>query len=171
MTRSNLYNALLFNVAWLLCVKFGDAVAVLTCITVLVLHFCYITDNKKEWMLLCQVLLLGILIDSLLIALDVLVSVDGSLLPPLWLSALWLLFASTLNHCFSWLQGRWFLAVLLGATAGPFSYWAGTNLSDVSLGLPLTHSLLAIALCWSVVFPVCLLLAKRNKNQHSEYIF
>lgn len=163
--NSKIYNALLFNIAWLLCVKFGDAVAVITCIVVLVLHFRFITTNSKESLMLIQVLVLGVFVDGLLIATGVLIDDAGSLtlqlFAPIWMMALWLLFATTLNHCFVWLQSRLLTASLLGAVAGPLSYWVGTNLSSLNLAMPLIQSLFIVGLIWALVFPLCLLLAKR----------
>ena len=162
--NSQFFNALFFNIAWFLCVSFGNAVAVLTCIVVLYLHFRFVSDDMKELLLITKVFVLGVFVDALLITMGVLINTDNSLLSdwiaPIWMMALWLLFATTLNHCFVWLQSRLLTAALLGAIAGPFSYWVGTNLSSLSLALPLSYALLVVGLVWALVFPVCLLLAK-----------
>ena len=166
--NSKFFNALLFNLAWFLCVSFGNAVAVLTCVVVLFLHFRYISKDIKELLMLVQVVMIGVLVDGLLITSGVLINADDSLLSELiaqiWMIALWLLFATTLNHCFVWLQSRLLTAALLGAIAGPFSYWVGTNLSSLSFALPLMNSLLIVGLVWALVFPLCLLLAKRYNH-------
>lgn len=181
LTRKVL-NAILFNITWLLCVNFGDTVAVITCIIVLAVHFCYISKNRKEIFLLLQVLLLGVVVDSLLIASGVLIADAHTMLAPIWMAALWLLFATTLNHCCAWLQPiavthsknndktkpdymAWLLVAFVGAVAGPLSYWAGTNFSAMSLALPLVNSLLVISLVWALILPLCLRLAQRHNNK------
>ena len=47
---------------------------------------------------------------------------------PHWIVAMWVLFASTLNVSLRWLRGRWALATLLGAVAGPLAYYGGAGL-------------------------------------------
>jgi hypothetical protein len=75
---------------------------------------------------------------------------------PLWMVALWVNFAGTLNGCLTWLRGRYLLAALLGLAGGPFAYYAGARLGAVALGAPIGGSLAGIAVEWAVAMPFLL---------------
>ena len=53
-------------------------------------------------------------------------------LAPYWIVALWMLFATTLNVTFRWLQPRPALAAALGAVFGPVSYIAGAAVGVIT---------------------------------------
>jgi len=72
---------------------------------------------------------------------------------PLWVAALWVLFAATLNSSFSWLSRRPLLAAALGALAGPLSFMAGVELgAGEYLAAPL-HASAVLAVLWGVALP------------------
>ena len=159
------FNASLFNIAWLVCVIFGNLAAVMACVVVLFLHFFLVSRNPSEASLLIKVFIFGWLIDTTLFSGRILASDGGGIFPPLWLSCLWLLFATTLNHCFAWFQHHKIAAVIVGAIAGPSSYFAGCQLSAVAIGEPSSTSLLIISLFWAVIFPVVLSWANRINDK------
>ena len=52
----------------------------------------------------------------------------GSLpIAPFWMLALWIAFATTLNHSMRWLMHRPVVAAIGGAVFGPLAYLAGRN--------------------------------------------
>lgn len=71
---------------------------------------------------------------------------------PIWMLGLWLAFACTLNVSLKWLQGRWWLAGLLGAIFGPLSYLAAEKLHAVVLTQGNT-TLLYIGIGWALLLP------------------
>jgi hypothetical protein len=75
---------------------------------------------------------------------------------PLWMVALWMIFATTLNASMAWLAGRYRLAAALGALCGPLSYVAGARLGAIELAASAGLSLVGIAVVWACVMP-CLL--------------
>lgn len=79
---------------------------------------------------------------------------------PLWIMALWLAFATTLNVSLRWLRGRLWLAAALGALFGPLCYAAAERLGALTLVTP-ASALLAQALGWAVLLPVTAALAAR----------
>ena len=83
-----------------------------------------------------QVVVLGFFVDSMLIRSGVIVLPNDVVIPPVWLICLWIVFSTLLNHSLRWLHSQLFFAVLLGALAAPFSYYAGIRLTDVSLAEP-----------------------------------
>ncbi|KFA26490.1 DUF2878 domain-containing protein [Xanthomonas vasicola] len=86
----------------------------------------------------------------------------GSLLAPPWILALWLGFALTLNHSLATVMQRPWLAVLLGAIFGPFSYWlAQRSWHAVKFQSPYLHAVLATGIGWGVACGVLSLYARR----------
>ncbi len=78
---------------------------------------------------------------------------------PVWMVALWGLFATTLTSSLRWLQGRWLIASLFGAVGGSLSYVAGARLG--ALDLPASASLWVVALLWALALPLMSELARR----------
>ncbi len=83
----------------------------------------------------------------------------GPYLPPLWMTALWANFATTLNVSLASLQTRPWLAALLGLVGGPAAYWGGAQLGAMSFLDP-TAGLIALALGWGILTPLLLGLAR-----------
>lgn len=82
---------------------------------------------------------------------------------PLWMPALWMLFASTLNSSLGWLAPRRILAAALGAVAGPFSYYAAIRVGAVELHPDLFYSLCVLAVTWTIATPALCALAARGR--------
>ena len=72
---------------------------------------------------------------------------------PLWMVALWMIFATTLNTSMAWLAGGYRLAAALGALCGPVSYVAGARLGAIELPAHASLSLVGIAIVWACVMP------------------
>lgn len=80
---------------------------------------------------------------------------------PLWMTALWVNFGTTLGGCLRWLQGRLLLAALLGGVLGPLAYLSGERLGAVWIGAPRLLALGAVAGVYLVATPALLALARR----------
>lgn len=171
MSKSkSLTNVAMFNGAWLCCVLGGNEIAIATALTVVMLHLRFTADDWREILLVVQVVVLGFFVDSMLIRSGVIVLPNDLVIPPVWLICLWIVFSTLLNHSLRWLHSHLYLAVLLGALAAPFSYYAGIRLTDVSLAEPRAWSLGLIAFAWAVAFPMCLWLAQRAAERFNESI-
>jgi hypothetical protein len=75
---------------------------------------------------------------------------------PLWMAALWMIFATTLNSSMGWLAGRYGLAAALGALFGPVSYLAGARLGAIEFPAHALVSLVGIATTWAIAMPALL---------------
>ncbi len=72
----------------------------------------------------------------------------------LWMAALWVNFATTLDESLAWLRGRPALAALIGLGGGPLAYWGGEKLGAIRLeGWP---ALAAVGVEWAVATPLLL---------------
>jgi hypothetical protein len=83
----------------------------------------------------------------------------GWLAPP-WMVALWVNFATTLNHSLRPLGRKPWLGAALGAVGGPASYWAGAELGAMRFH-DAGAALAALALAWGILTPLLLAMAAR----------
>ncbi len=127
----------------------------------LVLHLVLTANRSQELRFILVTGLLGTCLDSLLMlsGLYTFTNHTLSLLCPVWLTALWMGFASTLNHSMRWLHGRYGLASFFGAVSGPLSYYAGARLGALTFVPAAGVTLTALAIVWSLVVPGLLWLA------------
>lgn len=151
-------NGLLFNVSWFVIILSQSALiaGAILCFHLL-LHFVFIGRGFPELRLITVITVAGLILDSALFRFGVF-NLAGSAQSPLWLSCLWPVFATTLCHAFSWLQGRWIAAAVIGGVGGTASYVAGVGLTEISFGSALI-SPMVIAVLWVFLFPASLRLA------------
>ena len=84
------------------------------------------------------------------------------LVAPVWIVALWVGFALTLNHSLAALKSRLVLAAALGVIGGPLAYAIAARAWDaVDLGATPAAALLALALGWGIVTPLLVHVATR----------
>jgi hypothetical protein len=111
----------------------------------------------------------GFVIDSALVIGGLLIfttPVPWEWAAPVWIVALWVAFALTLNHSLAGLKKRPGLAVALGLLGGPLAYWiAARAWNAVELNGSALVALLAIGLIWAVITPLLLALAERLRAQ------
>jgi hypothetical protein len=165
-------NVVAFQVGWFSCVLgaahelpwAGTAIAA----AISVAHVARAARPAQEAKLILATVLIGALWDSSLAALGWLSFVSGVLIDataPHWILGMYALFATTLNISLNWLKGRWLIAALLGAAAGPLSYWAGARLGAVVL-LDQVPALVALGIGWAVMMPLLMALASRYDGIH-----
>jgi hypothetical protein len=132
---------------------------------VIAVHLIVARGRAGEWLLLVVSGLVGLVLDGLLKATGV-IAYAADLAPapwlaPVWIVALWLLFATMLNESLAWLQGRPALAAVLGAIFGPLSYLAGARLGAARFPRSTAVAMVALALIWGVALPLLLRVASR----------
>lgn len=149
-----LFNALWFNLFWLMAVMGREALIPLT-LLLLALHFLLASSLRHELWLVLVIALPGIVLDATLSHLNIYQFHNGELLP-LWLVEIWIAFAVSLPRSMGFLARFPVLSILLGGVGGTLSYFSGSKLGAVTLAEPLTTSLAIIALPWAILFPLCL---------------
>jgi hypothetical protein len=159
-------NVCAFQIGWFACVVgaargmplLGPAVVLI----LLGLHLLLTPDATRELRLIIAAGVIGSTIDTAVMMYGV-YSFAGQSLPwlcPLWITALWMNFATTLHTSLSWLARQYVLAAALGAVAGPFSYYAGVRLGALTLHTSLTTSMAVLALVWGMTLPSLLRVAE-----------
>lgn len=151
-TRSRIINALIFQIAWIVCVLGGSWVAITTTLVVLFLHLQQVREPRREAAFVIQTTVLGFLCDTALIQSGVLLTQES--LPPLWLTCLWALFATTVGYALRFFLQRPWLSMWAGGVFAPMSYFAGARLAGIDLMTPLWMALVYVALIWALVFPL-----------------
>jgi hypothetical protein len=164
-------NFVSFQAGWFACV-FGAAagqpwLGPAALVVLLGLHFAWPRPRRAEIALLVFAAVFGYAMDSLLVLAGVIEFPPAARLgwpSPVWMVALWVNLATTLNASLSWLRGRYVTAALVGALAGPLSYFAGARLEAIGFGLPAGLSLAAIAAEWAVSTPMLVAVAALTKR-------
>jgi hypothetical protein len=103
-------------------------------------------------------LVLGLVLEHVLLYAGVVRYAGDPAWVPVWMLALWPLFATTLNVSLAWFKPRLGLAALAGCVAGPLAYVGGAALGAIQLD---TSALWILALGWALAFPLLLALARR----------
>jgi len=155
------FNAAVFQLAWLACVLGGSWIAATVTVAVVALHLHTVADSRREAIFLAMCAAVGFVCDMALIQFGVMNT--GNMLPPLWLTCLWVLFGTTAGYALRFFHGRLALCVAGGAIFAPLSYFGGARLADVALLQPMWAALLIISLSWAVVFPLLMHLYTVNK--------
>lgn len=101
----------------------------------------------------------GYVIDSVLVLAGVLVFPEHARLggpSTLWMVALWVNLALTLDSSLGWLRGRFVLGAVVGAVGGPLAYLSGAQLGAAVLGPSVPIAMGAVAVAWSMALPLLL---------------
>jgi hypothetical protein len=169
MTRfPKLLNFILFQVCWFSCVLSGASghtkIGVIVALLVGGLQIASSKNRLNEFSFLLLACVLGTALDLIPMKYGMFSFVNPAAVPwgyPLWMSGLWLGFASTFRSSLSWLSGRYLLAAVFGFIGGPIAYFAGEKLGGIVLGADTSISLLVIGLFWAIVTPGLFMLSER----------
>jgi len=154
-------NILMLQAAWFACVlgaaRGHAAVGPILVAGLLAAHLWASPNRRRELCLIGASALIGTAADSLLMELGAISFATAwpvGWLVPVWMTALWMAFAATLNHSLGWLNGRYLLAAPLGAVSGALAYSAGAGLGAISLDAG--WSLVGVGLEWALALPALL---------------
>lgn len=164
-------NFVLFQISWFAAILGGaqgwPLLGSAPAIIVVAIHL-YMNRDKlmREVLLVTVVTLLGVFVETGFVEFGVLhyarSSADAAL-PPIWIIALWFAFGTLPHGSLSWLSGRLWLQLFLGAVFGPLSYVGGANLGAATLSVPLINSIAMISVGWAVAMVLIFQLADRMR--------
>lgn len=76
-------------------------------------------------------------------------------LAPIWIGAIWLSFALTLNHSLAFLRQHRGFSALLGLAGGPLAYWSAAKAFGViKFAQPVLTTTVVLGLCWALLLPL-----------------
>lgn len=167
-------NFILFQLAWFACVlgaaKAMPWLGVGVTLIILGWHFYRAKQAKPEISLMLTALFIGAIFDQSMLTLRLIeYQAHGwstwpwsDYIVPVWILALWLAFASTLNVSLAWMHDHYLTAVLFGAAGGPLAYLAAEKLGAVTVSS--TSAYIALAIGWGVITPLLVRTAKQHNG-------
>jgi hypothetical protein len=174
--RDKIINGVLFQLVWIGCVWGGSSGRWwLGPACVLLFGLWQVPRSSmpsSELKLVAAAVVFGLTVDTAYVALG-LISYPApgpwQTVAPIWILALWVGFALTLNHSLAWLKGRPILATVMGATAGPFSFWIGaTGWGAASFAAPMPVVLAVQGSVWAVIIPGLVTFADRTFRERNQ---
>ncbi len=175
-----LQNFILFQLGWFACVLGGASLEYvwagpIVVAVIVAVHLARANNLRSEAFLVLLTAALGTTWDSGLMIAGLFNFQNGvvvSGLVPVWIIAMWVLFATTLNVSMTWMKGRYLLASIFGAIGGPAAYYAGHRLGAVDFDNT-SMTMIAVAFGWAVIMPTLMLLTTRfngyQERQPSSY--
>jgi hypothetical protein len=155
------------QVGWFVCVisaaKGSAWIGVTLAMVLVTIHVLSAARPREELKLLASVTAIGATWEFALVSFGLLAYPSSTAIPgvePLWLPALWALFAAQFNTTYRWLKTRVSVAALLGAIAGPLSFRAGAALGAVRFAKPWAAAV-TLVIGWAVLLPVVTVLSRR----------
>lgn len=150
------FNALGFQAVWWSCIYFHDLLwglpAVVCASIYIAIHFLLIGKRKKEFILVSKIFGMGLIGEALVSFLGIYTFVSKpliSFMAPLWLIALWIAFACTVNHSLKLVITKPKFSVPVGMVMGPFTYLSGQSLGVLNFNLSI-GGIGAFAMIWAV---------------------
>ena len=126
-------------------------------------HLAVSARPSREARLVGIACLIGLVVESAIVLQGFVAYPSGQPDPrvaPYWIVALWGLLAIALNVTMRWLKGRWWLAAVLGAVAGPASFASGVKLGGAEF-IDAASALVTLAFAWGVLLPLLMWLSDR----------
>ncbi|MEJ2402272.1 MAG: DUF2878 domain-containing protein [Xanthomonadales bacterium] len=161
----NIRNLVLFKLGWVACVLFAAAgeplLATAAVALVVAAHLASVPVIVKEAVLLVAAAVIGMAWESLLVYAGLVRypgEAGGAALAPYWIVAMWVLFATTINHGLRWIKRNWMVAAGAGLIGGPLAFVGGAGMGAVEFSnTPL--ALAAIGAGWALLLPMLALAA------------
>lgn len=174
MTKK-IINFLLFHFMWPACVV-GAAYGlwwpgVLLLVAFFIWHYFSESNVSGDMKLVAVMLLVGILVDTLWIQMGLLDYATPGPFPaiaPVWIAALWVALALSLNHCLLYLQRHRAITGLVLMFGSPFSYYLASKVGAVEWLAPAWQVIAATGLSWAILIPIFLTLAQRWRRQENN---
>lgn len=159
-------NVVVYQCAWFACVLSAAAqrplIGIAVAAAAVLLHLCIAPAPRRELPLIALTMVAGALFESLLMASGWVHAspalLFGSL--PLWMVALWAVFATTLNVSLRVLRHRYLLTALIAAVGAPLAYAAGAAMGAMQW-VQIVPALLLVAIGWAVLLPLLMHTAQR----------
>lgn len=157
-------NLAFFKIGWVACVMFAAAgqplLAALSVLAVAVAHLAAVKAPMKELFLLLVAAGFGLGWESFMVwtGLVTYPNYESAILAPFWIVAMWVLFATTINHGLRWTKRSLWVASIAGLLGGPLAFFGGMNLGAVEFSHT-AAALVVIGLGWALLLPALTVVA------------
>jgi Protein of unknown function (DUF2878) len=154
-------NGLLFYAGWFVCIAAAKKnqyhLALYVTLVILITHFAFYNQRRKDLILLCTLSTAGLLMDTSFMRAGWLsYQSPNQWLPeiaPFWVGCLHAIFSTTINHSLAWLKIYPFYSALLGSAGIAWTYFAGQKLGAIEILIPNPLALIAIGSIWFFYLP------------------
>lgn len=145
-------NTVCYIIGWFWCMLWGiyghPFIALQGAVFLIALQLYY--SNHKDSLLVAISVPLGFLLEMLLIHTNV-IQYGNSSFPPIWVIAIYPLFALLINHLFSFLKGHPIAAFFIGFIGIPSNYFWLNSQGALSFGYSPIISWIIIGTCWGIL--------------------
>lgn len=128
--------------------------------------------RRTDAFLLVLIGLIGFCVESMLVDTGLLryaATEPSAHVAPIWIVALWMSFALTLNHSLAYLKSHLYVASILGGIGAPLAYWAAAHTWGAVTFLAPTDIVLAVlVVIWAVLTPALCRLASSLADGNSD---
>ena len=160
LIENPIFNFFWFYSVWLSCV-IGKNQYIYIPVLLIVFHYFFVSNKKREFLLGGLVALLGLFVDGLL-SLSGFFNFSNNVLIPAWLVVLWFGFASTLTRGLRFLRRYPLISVIAGGFGGSSSYLSGGYYFEaVEFGYSMGVNIIVLFIHWAILLPLLLLLAEK----------
>lgn len=167
-TTAKIINFIWFQSIWFLAILYED-VYLLIIVALLAGHIAFSQHKRQDSLFGLAIGLYGSLVDGLLLQSGIFeFSNQFHWLIPYWLVTLWMAFGMMLRISLDYLQGRYWLAAVLGAISGPLSYLAGQRLGAVTFPQSMVMTVIVLAVIWAITVPLWLWINEKlsDRTEH-----
>lgn len=155
-STAKIINFVWFQSIWFLAILFEDGYLLIIA-ALLAGHIAFSKHKLEDTLFGLAIGLYGSLIDGLLLQAGIFeFSNQFHWLIPYWLVTLWMAFGMMLRVSLDYLQGRYWIAAILGAVSGPLSYVAGQRLDAVTFPQSFSVTVVVLAIIWAITVPLWL---------------
>ena len=167
-----LFMALIFDFGWFACVLSGARgyllIPIAAATAVIGINLWLLRGRLvDELRVILWITLVGFIVESINLTTGVFTLTHPTSYPwlcPAWLLLLWPMFATMLRGPLTWLSGRYWLSVLLGAIFAVPNYFVGERLGAVSLNSHLLYTVTVLVLVWAIAMPLMVWLSGKKQG-------
>ncbi|MFA6916590.1 MAG: DUF2878 domain-containing protein [Parachlamydiales bacterium] len=158
-----LLNSGLFYLGWVLTIKFilqdkywqGPVIN----LAIILLHIARVPNRMFETVLILSLAMLGSVVDTALAYFNI-IQYEGQYLcctwfAPAWITSLWALFATSINHSLVWVGKTVWMSILVGSIGGTVSYLTAIKVGAAYFLVPEWQGIMILAIVWAIAMPLC----------------
>lgn len=122
----------------------------------LLIHFIVNGLKQSDVRIITIVGLIGIMIDSAFNMTTIIIynGTNSNIFPPLWIIAMWIGFAATMNYSMSWLKNNYKIGFLVGSIFGPLSYITGHKFNAITINYSDSNPIFSLSISWALAVPI-----------------
>lgn len=166
--RTPVINAALFVVGVIACLIGGPGLWLAGALVAV--HVFWLSSWRAEGKLLISVMLLGCALDSFALHIGLFDYGKLQRLAPVEHALLWLLLATTLNHCLAFTAQPAWRASLAGTLIAPAFYGALHQFNGLHSSLATGLMLMVMSALWALLWPLLHGFARLYREQYRQYL-